>query len=100
MKFAVIALGLLAGACAPQQMDELTYSREMYIGCLRGHPPEECESQRAAFEANRGYADTVSRRMASRPPVVFQQSAPLPTTITPPRQPISCTTFGNTTNCY
>jgi hypothetical protein len=84
-----LALGL--AACAQQkQMDELTYSREVYIGCLRGHPPEECETQRAAFEANRTYADSVSRRIAAHPPVYTP----------PPRQPITCSTYGGVTNCY
>jgi len=89
----MIAIGLTVSlvACAQQrQMDDLTYSREMYIGCLRGHPPEECETQRAAFEANRAYADSVSRRMAAQPPVY----------IPPPRQPITCTAYGGVTNCY
>lgn len=103
MRYAVIALVLAVSACAPQQMDALTYSHEMYIGCLRGHPPEECESQRAAFEANRGYADSVSRRAAARPPLVLQTYTPPAPILQPPpyQQPqITCTTIGGITNCY
>lgn len=99
MRYVLIGMVLAAGACAPQQMDALTYSHEMYIGCLRGHEPAECETQRAAFEANRGYADSVSRRAAARPPIVFQTYTP-PVPVQQPRQPITCTTAGNITNCF
>ena len=97
MRYAVIALALGVGACAQPQMDALTYSHEMYIGCLRGHPPAECESQRAAFEANRGYADSVSRRTVSRPPLVFDPYIPAPV---PVHQPIvTCTRAGALLMC-
>lgn len=98
MRYVVVALALAVGACAQPQMDALTYSHEMYIGCLRGHPPEECESQRAAFEANRGYADSVSRRAASVPPLVLQPYIPPPVQ-QQTRTPITCTTIGNMTTC-
>ncbi len=101
-----IAMGLL-GACAQQQpspaASALGTAYELYQQCLAAMPPEQCETPRARFEAARAYADSVSRREAvqntARPPLVLRGYTP-PAPVQPPRQPITCTTYGNMTNCF
>lgn len=100
MRYVLIAvLAVLAAGCGPREMDALTYSHELYIGCLRMKEPAECETQRAAFEANRGYSDSMSRRAAARPPLVLQTYTPPPAPAPVYRPTVICTTAGNTVMC-
>lgn len=101
MRYATMGLALLLGACAARQEGPATRALAAYNACLDARGVEGCHTEKAKLDAALAYANAESRRIQALntgdavPPVI--QPYRLPTSGT--RQPVTCTTIGNTMTC-
>jgi hypothetical protein len=91
MRYATIGIALLLGACGD---GPATTAYNAYNACLTAKGVEGCQTERARFDAAVTYANAVSNRRAASPPPIL---APQP--VYTQREPVTCTTLGNTMTC-
>jgi hypothetical protein len=93
MRYVLLMAVLATAGCA--KPDPLEQSRAAYSGCLSAKPVEQCQNERARLDADLEVSNAQARRTAAVPPLVLSGSR---TPVT--RQPVTCTTTGDTTRCF
>lgn len=91
---ALLGLGLLT-ACSNSMQE----SRSAYMACLDAKPAEQCQNEKARFDADLAVANARSRRIAAMP-VLHPYTPPPQQPLYTHRQPLYCVPNGTIVNCY
>lgn len=90
-----VLLLLSVAACAD---GPVTKANAAYQACLDAKPVADCQNEKARFDAEIEAANAKSSRIQAVG-IAARAARPAAPAFPPPRQSITCTTFGNTTTC-
>jgi hypothetical protein len=98
MRYVIVGVALALAGCAE---GPATKAHAAYQACLAQKPADQCQNEKASFDAAIEYANAVSRRMGTAPAVaVPAYSAPTVVQTQPISPRFNCITTDGLTTCY
>jgi hypothetical protein len=98
MRYVIVGVALALAGCAAE--GPATKAHAAYQACLAQKPADQCQNEKASFEAAVEYANAVSRRAASAGPIVVPAYSAPAVVQTQPSPRLNCITTDGLTTCY